>query len=77
MHQMYYKNTAKVYINMKRILVLTHGELSKGFKSAHEVISAAESGINTVSLEPSDSPESLNEKIKDPSYICVGKKIGR
>lgn len=53
-----------VYMNMKRILVLTHGELSKGFKSAHEVISAAESGINTVSLEPSDSPESLNEKIK-------------
>ena len=49
---------------MKRILVLTHGELSKGFKSAHEVISAAESSINTVSLEPSDSPESLNEKIK-------------
>lgn len=30
---MYYKNIAKVYINMKRILVLTHGELSKGFKS--------------------------------------------
>ena len=60
---MYYKSTAKVY-NMKRILVLTHGELSKGFKSAHEVISAAESSINTVSLEPSDSPESLNEKIK-------------
>lgn len=47
-----------------RILVLTHGELSKGFKSAHEVISAAESSISTVSLEPSDSPESLNEKIK-------------
>ena len=40
---------------MKRILVLTHGELSKGFKSAHEVISAAESSIK---------PESLNEKIK-------------
>ena len=62
---------------MKRILVLTHGELSKGFKSAHEVISAAESGINTVSLEPSDSPESLNEKIKDPSYIVVGKNKSR
>lgn len=50
---------------MKRILILTHGKLSNGFKSAHEVISAAESSLTTVSLDPSDSPESLNEKIKN------------
>ena len=50
---------------MKRILILTHGKLSNGFKSAHDVISAAESSLTTVSLDPSDSPESLNEKIKN------------
>ncbi len=50
---------------MKKVLLLTHGELAKGFKSAYEVISAAESSITTISLEPSDSPESLDAKIRE------------
>ncbi|MBQ1530758.1 MAG: hypothetical protein K6F23_13135 [Solobacterium sp.] len=50
---------------MKRVVLLTHGELGRGFMSAMKVISAEDADIQTIALQPEDSPETLTGKIAE------------
>jgi len=49
---------------MKRVILVTHGELGIGFASAMKVISAEEADLETIALCPEDSPETLAGNIR-------------
>lgn len=52
---------------MKKILVITHGNLCEGLKSSMEVIMGDSSMIDTISVTVSDSPQTIQDKIQ--AYI--------
>jgi mannose/fructose-specific phosphotransferase system component IIA len=49
---------------VKNIILITHGDLCKGFISAYDVICGGEDILSAIPLYSEDSPETMAEKIK-------------
>jgi mannose/fructose-specific phosphotransferase system component IIA len=48
---------------MRRILLLTHGELASGFRSALEVINGESNSVQVAGVNPNDAKENIQAKI--------------
>ncbi len=49
---------------MKRVMMLTHGELCIGFQSAYDVICGDDKAFSAIPMYPADSVETMKGKIK-------------
>lgn len=50
---------------MKRIVLITHGNLCEGFLSAMKIINGSFSGIDTLSLHTEETIEQMSDKVHD------------
>ena len=48
---------------MKKILIITHGDLCKGYNSALEVITTQKDKVDVIGIHPEDNQEVITSKI--------------